>query len=232
MRPLAVASFLALVVAAPASAGEMYGYVDEHGTYVVTDRPSDPRARRYTPGDFERWALSQSGAPHRGLGDQRALSSPRAPRVGRYDDVIADAARRHGVPFALVKAVVAAESGFDPRAVSRAGARGLMQLMPATARDLGVEDSFDARANVDGGTRYLAALLRSFDSERLALAAYNAGPSRVAKLGRVPDFPETRAYVEKVLRLRDLYRDAAVAMTSAAPPSLARHGPAPLPPTE
>lgn len=231
MRPVAAASLLGLVVAAPVSAGEMYGYVDEHGTYVVTDRPSDPRARPYTPGDFERWALAQDGTPHAGVGEARP-SRVTAPRVSRFDDVIADAARRHGVPFALVKAVVAAESGFDARAVSRAGARGLMQLMPGTARDLGVEDSFDARANVDGGTRYLAALLRSFGSERLALAAYNAGPARVAKLGRVPDFPETRVYVEKVLRLRDLYRGAGVATTDAAAPSLARQGQAPLPATE
>lgn len=218
MRPAAV-SILALLVAAPAGAGEMYGYVDDDGTYVVTDRPSDPRARPYTPGDFERWALSQSGTPHRGLGDDRRLVHERAARPSRYDDVIAAASRRHGVPFALVKAVVAAESGFDARAVSRAGAQGLMQLMPATARDLGVEDSFDARANVDGGTRYLAALLRSFPSERLALAAYNAGPSRVAKLGRVPDFPETRAYVDKVLRLRALYADASAVTTGAPSPA-------------
>jgi hypothetical protein len=218
MRALAV-SILGLVVAAPASAGQMYGYIDEDGTYVVTDRPSDPRARPYTPGDFERWALSQSGTPHAGLGDVRALSRRDPPRASRYDDVIREAATRYGVPFALVKAVVAAESGFDRLAVSRAGAQGLMQLMPATARDLGVADSFDPRANVDGGTRYLAALLRSFPDERLALAAYNAGPSRVAKLGRVPDFPETRAYVEKVLRLRDHYREAPGATASAPSPA-------------
>lgn len=232
MRPVAAASILGLFVATPASAGEMYGYIDEDGTYVVTDRPSDPRARPYTPGDFERWALSQTGTPHRGLGDDRRLTADAAPRPSRYDDVIAAACRRHDVPFALVKAVVAAESGFDPRAVSRAGARGLMQLMPATARDLGVEDSFDARANVEGGTRYLAALLRSFKSERLALAAYNAGPSRVARLGRVPDFPETRAYVEKVLRLRALYERTAVATTRGRPPLAAQQGAIEPPATE
>ncbi len=223
MRALAVTSMISLFVAVPGAADEMYGYIDDDGVYVVTDRPTDARARRYTPGDFERWALSQTNTPHEGLGrdpvvGRSALRSrgarSSAPRSTAFDDVIHAAAGRHRVPFALVKAVVAAESGFNPRAVSRAGAQGLMQLMPDTARDLGVQDSFDARANVDGGTRYLAALLRSFDSERLALAAYNAGPSRVAKLGRVPDFPETRAYVEKVLRLRALYESPALATRS------------------
>jgi soluble lytic murein transglycosylase-like protein len=180
----------------------MYGYIDDDGSYVVTDTRQDPRARPYTPGDFERLALSQTGTPHEGLGSvsRGRLESP-------YDALIERAAARHGVPYSLVKAVVAAESGFDPRALSRAGAQGLMQLMPGTARDLGVDDPLDPAKNVEGGTRYLGALLRSFKSERLALAAYNAGPTRVAKLGRVPDFPETQAYIGKVLSLRALYDD-------------------------
>lgn len=214
MRAAGALPILVLLFAVPTTAGEMYGYIDDEGTYVVTDRPSDPRARPYAPGDFERWALTQTNTPHEGLGALDVALPRVAQKPSRYDDIIRGAAERHDVPFALVKAVVAAESGFNPRAVSRAGARGLMQLMPATARDLGVEDSFDAHKNVEGGTRYLAALLRSFKSETLALAAYNAGPSRVAKLGRVPDFKETRAYVDKVLRLRALYEGPAVATRS------------------
>lgn len=206
-------SFVALFVAANATAGEMYGYIDDDGNLVVTDTRNDARLVPYTPGDFERWALQQVNTPHAGLGGGAAVA-PAGEGPTRYDRIIRTAATKHGVPFALVKAVVAAESGFDAKARSHAGAEGLMQLMPGTARDLGVADSFNPDKNVDGGTRYLAALLRSFKSEPLALAAYNAGPSRVAKLGRIPDFPETRAYVDKVLRLRDHYEGAAVATRS------------------
>ena len=126
------------------------------------------------------------------------------------EPVIREAAAEHQISFALVKAVVAAESSFNPRALSRAGAQGLMQLMPGTAKDLGVQDPFDPASNIDGGTRYLSGLLRTFGDERLALAAYNAGPARVARLGRVPEIPETQAYVEKVLRLRELYAQTPV----------------------
>lgn len=192
-----------LLPAGPARSGEMYGYVDESGTLVVTDRKDDPRARTYTPGDFQRWMLEQQNTPHAGVAVPFKPTGPI--KASRWDGLIRTAATKHGVPYPLVRAVVAAESGFNPRATSRAGAQGLMQLMPATAKDLGVTDPFDPAANIEGGTRYLGGLLRTFQDERLALAAYNAGPGRVARLGRVPDFPETRAYIEKVLRLRSLY---------------------------
>ncbi len=110
------------------------------------------------------------------------------------------AAERAGVDPELVLAVVAAESGFRPRAVSRKGAQGLMQLMPNTASALGVEDSFDPVQNLDGGTRYLSALLALYDGDvRRALAAYNAGEAAVARHGGVPPYPETRAYLKRVL---------------------------------
>lgn len=189
-------------------AGEMFAYVDENGVYVVTDRPLDPRARRYHPGDFERWALSYVQEPHEGLGRVARGQILTGRKAGRFDDLLAKASERHGVSFALLKAVVAAESGFDPSARSRAGAVGLMQLMPATAEELGVSDRTDPAQNIDGGTRYLAMLLRLFPSERLALAAYNAGPGRVARLARIPAIPETQAYVKKVLLLREQYARA------------------------
>jgi soluble lytic murein transglycosylase-like protein len=112
-----------------------------------------------------------------------------------------EAARRHGLDPDLVQAVVAVESGFHPGAVSPKGAQGLMQLMPRTARALGVKDAFDPADNLDGGTRHLRALVTRYggDVER-ALAAYNAGEGAVARHGGVPPYPETLAYVRKVLR--------------------------------
>ena len=110
------------------------------------------------------------------------------------------AARRHSLDPDLVQAVVAVESGFRPDAVSPKGAQGLMQLMPYTARALGVKDSFDPAANLDGGTRYLRALIERYDGDvKRALAAYNAGEGAVARHGGVPPYPETMAYVRKVL---------------------------------
>jgi hypothetical protein len=114
----------------------------------------------------------------------------------------AGVARRHGLDPGLVLAVVAVESGFRPAAVSPKGARGLMQLMPGTAAELGVGDALDPGANLDGGVRYLAALLARYDGDvRLALAAYNAGQRAVERHDGVPPYAETRAYVERVLRL-------------------------------
>jgi hypothetical protein len=110
------------------------------------------------------------------------------------------AARRHSLDPDLVRAVVAVESGFRPDAVSPKGAQGLMQLMPYTARALGVKDSFDPAANLDGGTRYLRALIERYGGDvTRALAAYNAGEGAVARHGGVPPYPETLAYVRKVL---------------------------------
>jgi len=110
------------------------------------------------------------------------------------------AARRHSLDPDLVQAVVAVESGFRPDAVSPKGAQGLMQLMPYTARALGVKDTFDPAANLDGGTRYLRALIKRYGGDvTRALAAYNAGEGAVARHGGVPPYPETLAYVRKVL---------------------------------
>ncbi len=131
-------------------------------------------------------------------------SSPAAaPR--QLGPLIRQAARRHGVSPDLIRAVVAVESGFDPRAVSPKGARGLMQLMPATAAELNVDNVYDPAQNLDAGTRHLRGLLDRFDGDlRLALAAYNAGSEAVRRHGGVPPYPETREYVHKVLqRLAD-----------------------------
>ncbi len=119
----------------------------------------------------------------------------------KIEATIHQAARKYDLPAALIKGIIRAESNFQVRAVSHAGARGLMQLMPATARELGVKDSFDIAQNIDGGCRYLRQMLDSFDGDvRLALAAYNAGPGAVIKYGGQVPYRETRQYVDRVLR--------------------------------
>ncbi len=135
-----------------------------------------------------------------------ATHSSQAPAARRQlGPLIRQAARRHGVSADLIRAVVAVESGFNPRAVSPRGARGLMQLMPATAAQLNVDNVYDPAQNLDGGTRHLRDLLDRFDGDlRLALAAYNAGSEAVRRHGGVPPYPETREYIHKVLeRLGD-----------------------------
>jgi soluble lytic murein transglycosylase-like protein len=126
-----------------------------------------------------------------------------APAAGAKDllGMAVEAARRHGLDPDLVQAVVAVESGFRPDALSPKGAQGLMQLMPRTARSLGVKDAFDPADNLDGGTRYLRALVTRYGGDvKHALAAYNAGEGAVARHGGVPPYPETLAYVRKVLQ--------------------------------
>lgn len=114
---------------------------------------------------------------------------------------------RHGLPSGLLDALVAAEASYQPDAVSKAGAAGLAQLMPATARSLGVFDRFDVRANLDGGARYLRSMIDKFGSISIALAAYNAGPGAVARTGGIPRNGETPDYVSRVLRhWRSLWR--------------------------
>ena len=124
-----------------------------------------------------------------------------------YQAEIAAAAREHGVDESIVRAIIHAESAFNPNALSRVGAQGLMQLMPGTAREVGVSDAFDPGQNIGGGVRYLAMLLKRFNGNlTLAAAGYNAGPGAVAKYGGVPPYKETMRYVERVGLLADRYR--------------------------
>jgi soluble lytic murein transglycosylase-like protein len=122
------------------------------------------------------------------------------PVSGTLQTLARDIARRHDMDEALVTAVVQAESGFNPKAVSRVGAMGLMQLMPGTAADLHVDDPFDPEQNLDGGVRYLKGMMQRFDGRLdLALAAYNAGPTAVERYGGIPPYRETRAYVARIM---------------------------------
>jgi soluble lytic murein transglycosylase-like protein len=141
------------------------------------------------------------------MNDFRAVRPERA-----YDDLIAEAAEKFGLDPELIRAVMRAESAFNPMVVSRAGAQGLMQLMPALAEEMGVEDPFDPRQNIMGGARYLRQLLdRHRGNIPLSLASYNAGPTAVARYrGAVPPFRETRQYVKKITGfLADAHSDEA-----------------------
>lgn len=191
---LRVLCCLLLVLPALASA-DVYVYTDPDAVEHYTNVPDQDRYRRLS-------ALMEV-ASH----GNRAGAPIVKGNVARYAAQVERAAAEAGVDPALVHAVVTAESGYNPRAVSPAGAQGLMQLMPATARRYAVGNAFDPAENVRGGTRYLRDLLGMFDNDvALALAAYNAGENAVLKYHRtVPPYRETRAYVPKVLRLYDQY---------------------------
>ena len=182
---------------------DLYAYTAPDGAVTLSNVPGDDR---YTVLIVAPDAAT--AAPAGGLGTPASALGPA--RRTRYAKVVEDAARAHGLDSALLHAVIAVESGYDPKAVSKKGAAGLMQLMPATAKRYGVADAFDPVQNVSGGAQYLRDLLDLFDSDTsLALAAFNAGENAVIKHGRrIPPYRETLRYVPKVL---DHYRRQRVA---------------------
>jgi soluble lytic murein transglycosylase len=175
----------------PAAASGLYRYVDAAGVTHFTDAPADPRFRKMSL-PTNRVRLNYYPSP------LQASSRTLAARE-EYDLLISELARSHGVPAALVKAVIRAESAFNARAISSKGAQGLMQLMPGTADMLGVEDPLEPRDNVGGGIRYLRQLLDRFGDPVWAVAAYNAGPEAVDRYGGIPPYPETQQYVRQVM---------------------------------
>lgn len=192
---IAVAALVAgtwLLLATPSHA-QLASYVDAHGKIVFINGDS-PKLRR---GSTMRTPLAASQAvpPSFASAD---LSAPATP-PDRLDRIVRESAERHQLDPALVKAVISTESGWNPRAVSRKGAVGLMQLIPGTAQRFGVSNPYDPAQNVEGGATYLKSLLDRYNGNLTkSLAAYNAGEGAVDRSGGVPAYPETQQYVRKV----------------------------------
>jgi soluble lytic murein transglycosylase-like protein len=170
---------LVVILLSSASQADIYRFKDSNGVWHFSDTRSDLRYHLYIK--------------TKGLSGKQYLK--------KYDGIIQKAAKQFGVEVTLIKAIIKAESSFDPNAVSKSGAQGLMQLMPDTADDMEVGDPFDPEENILGGTRYLSLLLKRFNQDkRLAVAAYNVGPTTVENHDAVPPIPQTRQFVDRVMR--------------------------------
>ena len=192
---LTTALFLFLISSAGIAFADIYKYEDSEGVIHFTDAPTDRRFKVF----MRDIAKDKRLRTNFGLG--KVSRNP-----AEFDQIINSCSTEFGVDRSLVKAVIHAESGYNPNAVSRKGAAGLMQLMPATAQNLKVANAFNPADNIRGGVRYLRFLLDTFKGDvTLALAAYNAGLGNVAKHGGVPPYEETRNYVSKVLNYQKTY---------------------------
>jgi len=190
--PLGVVALLACL---PLSAsGTITQSTDSAGVIVLGQTNRSPKAR-------------SAGSSLPSTGQDNPLPQPTHDSSGRFDGTIRQASALYQIPEELIRAVIFVESGFNPRAVSSANAKGLMQLVPATAQRMQVEDIFDPRQNIFGGTRYLRILANLFNGDlTLTVAAYNAGEAAVLRYGGIPPYRETEDYVTKVVSLYRRYR--------------------------
>lgn len=193
---LCAALLSALIAPCPAKA-DIYRYVDEDDIVHFTDAPTDKRFKVFMR-DLKK---------DKELRTKLKYASSVNP--AEFEQLIMTCSDKYGVNPCLVKAVIHAESGYNPNAVSSKGASGLMQLMPGTAKSLKVADRFNPKDNVEGGVKYLRFLLDTFRGDvSLAVAAYNAGLSKVAKYGGIPPYNETRTYVNRVLSYMKSYQES------------------------
>ncbi len=203
MRPSFARLALVGLLLAPglASSGDLYSYTDADGVMHFTNVPTDRRFRRVTR------TSEVAGVYRMGGGAARKVAAAAHPD-GSWLEHVRQAAEKYRLPEALLRAVMAVESNFNPRAVSEKGAVGLMQLMPETARDMYVADLYDPAQNIEGGARYLRYLANLYAGDMVkTLAAYNAGPDAVRRSRNgIPDIPETREYVRKVVALYEDYK--------------------------
>ena len=187
--------FCLFFLTSPSSAG-IYRYVDENGVMHFTNCPRDPKFKLYIRESREDVGDENNSSPVSSIRDSK-----------QYDSLISEFSRKYQVDFALIKAIIRAESGFNPLAVSRKGAKGLMQLMPDTAQRVNVSNVFNPRENIEGGVRHFKYLLSLFDNDlRLSLAAYNAGENIVGELRSIPPYRETVDYVKRVLSFYQSYK--------------------------
>ena len=202
---------IVLTVACPIiPCAEIFKYIDRDGAIHYTNTPTyanstDVSLPPLTEAAFQKYFPKYRSSQGFQPGFFSRLSN--LPNQAAYDLHIKLTCKLYGLDCNLVKAMILAESGFNPKAVSPKGAMGLMQLMPDTSRDLGVINPFDPGQNIDAGARYLRMMLDRFGNNTiLALAAYNAGPEAVAKHGGIPPFDETQIYVKTVMDFYDRYR--------------------------
>ncbi|HEB70037.1 MAG TPA: DUF4124 domain-containing protein [Desulfobulbus sp.] len=196
------------------SLATLYTYVDDQGIRHYTNVPGDRRAKLVQT--KTRW---QQSRPKIGKLKIRKSLQPRKQHqrtaAAGIEEHIRRASFEHRVDPLLIKAIIKTESNFNQFAVSPHGAQGLMQLMPDTAKDLQVTDPFDAYQNISAGTRYIRSMLDNYRGDlQLSLAAYNAGPGRVSRFGKVPRIPETMAYVRKVMQYYRAYQRGGSPSTS------------------
>lgn len=198
MHCLGVVFIFALLTPYGAKA-DIYRYVDEDDIVHFTDAPTDKRFKVFMR-DLKK---------DKELRTKLKYASSVNP--AEFEQLIASCSSKYGVNPSLIKAVIHAESGYNPNAVSSKGASGLMQLMPATAKSLKVADRFNPKDNVEGGVKYLRFLLDTFRGDvSLAVAAYNAGLNKVAKYGGIPPYNETRTYVNRVLAYMKSYQESGI----------------------
>jgi soluble lytic murein transglycosylase-like protein len=185
-------AFAILIASMPADVRcDIYKYVDRNGVMHFTNVPTSSSSR------------------HRVYLRESSSALPHSEVTGSYADIIYKAAKKNGVAAPLLKAIIKAESNFNPRAVSRKGALGLMQIMPGNLKSLNIRDPFDPKQNIMGGARYFKRMMNRFGGKLpLAIAAYNAGPEKVARYQRIPPIKETENYVRRVLKYYNKYRNS------------------------